>query len=250
MPLPSNSLSPIPLHPTSIHLSLLLPPPLSPSNLHISGLLHGALEELAARPLPHPLWPVHLDDVEQGLDGAAQVHDGEDAGRHLAPELGQGVVGEEGDEGHGGQVVHDDDGQDGQHHLEGLLLHRVHDLLPGHGATQHPHHGDVAEDHESEAEEDEAAEELVDAHYPQQALGQGVGDDHAPRQQGDADADLVVTDAGEEDGVDHGHVAIQADAHLGRERETGAMPSSKRDEVDVAPTLRAGPRLCLSLKPS
>lgn len=60
---------------------------------------------------------IHLRDVEERLNAAAQIHDGEHADADLAAERHERVVRHEGHESHGGQVVDHDDGQDDQHHL-------------------------------------------------------------------------------------------------------------------------------------
>lgn len=168
-------------------------------------------ETPSAAPALHAL---HLGDVEERLDAAAQIHDGEHADADLAAEHDERVVRHEGHESHGRQVVGHDDGQDDQHHLEGLLLHRVHLLLPRHRAPEDPDDGDVAEDHDREGEEDDAAEDLVDAHDSQGALGEAVSQDEAPDHHGNANPDLIVSNTGEENRVDHCYVAVQADTHL------------------------------------
>lgn len=75
---------------------------------------------------------LHLGDVEERLNAAAQIHDGEHADADLAAECHKRIVRYEGHESHGRQVVGHDDGQDDQHHLEGLLLYWVHLFLSHH----------------------------------------------------------------------------------------------------------------------
>ena len=162
----------------------------------------------------HALHSLHLGDVEEGLDAAAQIHDGEHADADLAAEHNERVVRHEGHESHRRQVVGHDDGQDDQHHLEGLLLHRVHLLLSHHGTPEDPDDGDVAEDHYRKGKEDDTAEDLVDAHNSQDALGEAVSQDEAPDHHGNANPDLIVSNTSEEHWVDHCHVAVQADTHL------------------------------------
>lgn len=157
---------------------------------------------------------LHLGDVEERLDAAAQIHDGEHADADLAAERHKRVVRHEGHEGHGRQVVDHDDGQDDQHHLEGLPLDRVHLFLSRHWTPQDPDDRDVAEHHDREGEEDDTAEHLVDAHDSQEALGEAVSQDEAPDEHRNANADPIVPNMGEQYRVDHRHVTIQTDAHL------------------------------------
>ena len=164
---------------------------------------------------------VHLGDVEERLDAAAQIHDGEHADADLAAELHKRVVGHKGHERHGGQVVRHNDGQDDQHHLEGLFLHWVHLLLSRHRAAEDPDDGDVAEDHDCKGKENDTAEDLVDAHDSQDTLGEAVSQDEAPDHHRDADADLVVSDTGEQYGVNHGYVPVEADTHLQQQTREG-----------------------------
>ena len=154
----------------------------APSDLDVLRRLHGCPPAAAAAVALH----VHLGDVEQGFEGAAHVHEGEDAGGHLAAELREGEIGYEGQQGHGRQVVEHDDAQDDQHHLEGFLLHGVHLLLACHRAPQCPDDGDVAEQHDDERGEDEATENLDGAHHVHHALGDAVAQNQAPARQGNA----------------------------------------------------------------
>lgn len=179
--------------------------------------LHLGITRLPKNPPPAApaVHALHLCDVEERLNAAAQVHDGEHADADLAAKLHKRVVRHKGHEGHGRQVVGHDDGQDDQHHPKGLLLNWVHLLLSRHTAAENPDDRDVAEDHDGEGEEDDAAEDLVDAHDSQGALGEAIGQDETPDHHRNANADLVVTDTLEQYWVDHSHVAVQADTHLG-----------------------------------
>lgn len=174
----------------------------------------------AAAPAAPSTREVHLGEVEEGLDAAAQVHDGEDADADLAVELHKGVVGGEGHEGHRRQVVDHDDGQDGEHHLEGLLLDWVPHAAARRRSSQDPHDGKVAENHDGEGEEDGAAENAVDALGSQDALAESVGQDEPPDQHGNAGADPIVPEAREQHRVDHGGVAVQTDTHLWQQMDT------------------------------
>ena len=191
---------------------------------HFSRLLLGALEAGTASQL------LHLAEVEQRLDAAAQVHDGEHRDADVAAERHEGVVSHEGHRCHGGQVVAHDDAHHDQHHLEGSLLHRVHGLLARHGLAQHPDDGQVAEDHEGKGEEDEPAEDLGGAPHAQEGLGERVGQDEPPHQRRHGRPDAVVTDAREEDGVHHGNIAVQADAG---EEEWCRVLDSVVEELEV-----------------
>lgn len=128
-------------------------------------------ENPSTAPAVHTL---HLGDIEERLNAAAQIHDGEHADADLAAERHERVVRHKGHESHRRQVVDHDDDQDDQHHLEGLLLHRVHLLLSRHRTSKDPDDGDVAEDHDCKGEEDDTAEDLVDAHDSQGALGEAI----------------------------------------------------------------------------
>lgn len=168
-------------------------------------------ETQSTAPAAHAL---HLRDVEERLNAAAQIHDGEHADADLAAERHKRVVRHKGHESHGRQVVGHDDGQNDQHHLEGLLLYRVHLLLSRHRTSKDPDDRDVAEDHDRKCEEDDTTEDLVDAHDSQGALGESVSQDEAPDHHRNANADLIVLDTSEQYWVDHSYVAVYADTHL------------------------------------
>lgn len=137
---------------------------------------------------------VHLGEVEERLDAAAQVHDGEDADADLAVELHEGVVGGKGHESHRREVVDHDDGQDGEHHLEGLLLDWVPHAV-ARPSSKDPHDGEVAENHDGEGEEDGAAENAADALGSQDALAESVDQDEPPDQHRNARTEAIVPDA-------------------------------------------------------
>lgn len=151
---------------------------------------------------------LHLGEVEERLDAAAQIHDGEDADADLAVELHKRVVRRKGHQSHRGEVVDRDDGQDGQHHLEGLLLHWVPHTIPQHCTSKDPHDGHVTENHDDEGKEDGAAKNTVDALGSKDALADSVGQDESPHHHRNACTDPIVSDSREEDWVDHGCVAI------------------------------------------
>lgn len=84
----------------------------------------------------------------------------------------------------------------------------MHLLLSRHRTSKDPDDGDVAEDHDCKGKEDDTAEDLVDAHDSQSALGEAVGQDEAPGHHRNANADFIVSDTAEQYRVDHGHVAV------------------------------------------
>lgn len=172
------------------------------SHLHNMRLLG---ETLSTAPAVHA---IHLRDVEERLNAAAQIHDREHTSAYLAAERHVGVVWRKGHESHYRQVVSHDDGQDDQHHLEGLLLHRVHLLFSHHRTSKDPDDGDVAEDHDCKGKEDDDAEDVVDAHDSQDALGEAVSQDEAPDHHRKANADLIVSNTSEQHWVNHSYVAV------------------------------------------
>lgn len=158
---------------------------------------------------------LHLCDVEQRLNAAAQIHDGVHTNADLTLKRHSRVVWRKGHERHGWQVVDHDDGQVNQHHLEGPLLHRVHHLFSRHRVAKGPDDGDVTKDHQCKRKKDDATEDAIDRHASQDALHQGVSQYEAPHHHRNPDSDFVVTDASEEHGLDHSHVAVQTNTHLG-----------------------------------
>lgn len=118
----------------------------------------------------------------------------------------------EGEERHRWEVVEDDDGQDDEDHLEGPLLHRVHLVSAGSGLPQCPQYHDVAEDHEGERRQDHRSEHLLEVDDIAHAFSGGVGECDQPDDEGQNGSVLAVLELGEGDGVDHGDVAVQADA--------------------------------------
>lgn len=124
--------------------------------------------------------PVHLGDVKYRLNGAAQVHDGEDRDADLAVQLDERVGRGKRHERHRWQIVDHDDSQKDDHHFKGFLLHRMHDLFASDTPAQHPDDRQVAEDHDEEGRQDEAAEHLGHTHCSQNAFGDRIGQDERP----------------------------------------------------------------------
>lgn len=105
-----------------------------------------------AAPTALPIHELHLGEVEEWLNAAAEIHDGEDTGADLAVELHKCVVRREGHQSHWWEVVDHDYGQDGEHHLESLLLYWVPRTISCHGTAKDPDDGNVAENHDCEGE--------------------------------------------------------------------------------------------------
>lgn len=162
-----------------------------------------------------------LGEVEHGLNAAAEVHQAKGdvvdvAAKHVRREV---VL--EGEERNRREVVEDYDGQDDEDRLEGSLLHRVHLISAGPGLPQHPQYGDVAEHHEGERRQDHRREDLLEVDDVAHAFSCGVGERDQPDDGGQDGSVLAVLELGEGDGMDHGHVAVQADA--GEEERRGVF---------------------------
>lgn len=162
-----------------------------------------------------------LGEVEHRLNAAAEVHQAESDVVNVAAKHVGGEVLLEGEERHGREVVEDDDGQDDEHHLEGSLLQRVHLVPARSGLPQRPQNGDVAEHHEGERRQDHRREDLLEVEDVAHAFRGGVSERDQPDDEGQDGAVLAVLELGEGDGVDHGHVAVQADA--GEEERRGVF---------------------------
>lgn len=169
---------------------------------------------LSARPAAPALHPLHLRDVQERLNAAAQIHDGEHADADLTEVVNKRVVRHKGHERHRWQVVHHNDAEVDQHYLEGFLFHRVHHLFSCHGAPQHPDDGNVAVHHDCESKKDDSTEDVGHAQGSQNGLGERVSQDEAPGQHGHADAGHAVSVSGENHRVNDGHVTVHTDAHL------------------------------------
>ena len=166
-------------------------------------------------------WHLFLGEVEQGLNGAAEVHQAEGHVVDVAAEHVGREVGLEGEQRHRWEVVEHYDGLDDEDHFEGPLLHRVHHVSAGPRLPQHPENGNVAVDHEGERGEDHRREDLLEVVDVAHALGGRVGQGDQPDQHGQDRSVLAVLERGEGDGVDHSHVAVQADA--GEEERRGVL---------------------------
>lgn len=153
-----------------------------------------------------------LGEVEHGLNGAAEVHQAKGEIVNIATKhVGREVVLER-EQCHGREVVEHDDGQDDEDHLEGPLLHGVLLVSAGPRLPQHPENSDVAEDHEGERRQDHRREDLLKVGNVAHAFSGGVGQSDQPDRHGQDCSVLAVLELGEGDGVDHGHVPVQADA--------------------------------------
>lgn len=153
-----------------------------------------------------------LGQIEHGLNAAAEVHQAKCDVVDVAAEHVRGEVVLEGEERNGREVVEHNDGQDDEDHLEGPLLHRMHLVPAGPGLPQRPQDGDVAEHHEGERGEYHGGEDLLEVDDVAHALGGGVAQSDEPDDEGQDGSVLAVLELGEGEGVDHGHVAVQADA--------------------------------------
>lgn len=162
-----------------------------------------------------------LREVEHRLDAAAEVHEAEDNVVNVAAEHVGGEVLLEGEQRDRREVVEDYDGQDDEDHLEGSLLHRVHLVSAGSGLPQRAQYGDVAEHHEGERRQDHRREDLLEVGDVAHAFGGGVSQRDHPDDGGQDGPVLAVLELGEGDGMDHGHVAVQADA--GEEERRGVF---------------------------
>lgn len=118
----------------------------------------------------------------------------------------------EGEQCNGREVVEDDDGQDYQDHLEGSLLHWMHHIPARPGMLQCPENRYVTKHHESKCCEDHHCEDFVKVHNVAYAFSRGVGQNNKPNQNSQHRSVLTVLELGEDDGVDHGHVSVQANA--------------------------------------
>lgn len=140
------------------------------------------------------------------------------------------------------EVVEHDYGQDDEDRPKGLLLHRMHGVLAVPRPPQGPENGHVAEHHESERREDHRREDLVKVHDVAHAFQGGVHQNDEPDKEGQDCPVVVVLECREGDGVDHSHVAVQADAGQKERRavfdavdEAQDVPggvSGEEDEVD------------------
>lgn len=175
-----------------------------------------------------------LGEVEHRLDGAADVHEAEgDVVNVAAIHVGREEH-PDGDQRQRREVVEDYDGQDEEDHLEGPLLHRVHLVSAGAGLPQRPQYRDVAEHHEGERRQDHRREDVVEVGDVAHAFGRGVGQRDQPDGGGQDGPVLAVLELGEGDGVDHSHVAVQADA--GEEEARGVFNAvEEAQDVPGAP---------------
>lgn len=172
----------------------------------------------------------HLGEVEHRLDAAAEVHEAEgDVVDVAVKHVGREVL-LEGEQRHKREVVEDYDGQDDEDHPEGPLLHRVHLVSAGSGLPQRPQYRDVAEHHEGERRQDHRREHLLEVDDVAHAFGGDVGQRDEPDDGGQDGPVLAVLELGEGDGMDHGHVAVQADAG---EEERRAVFDAVEEAQDV-----------------
>lgn len=162
-----------------------------------------------------------LGQIQHRLNAAAEVHQAEGDVMNVAHKHVGGEVVLEREERDWREVVEHYDGEDDEDHLEGPLLHRMHLVPAGPGLPQHPQDGDVAVHHEDERSEDHPREDLLEVDDVAHAFSGGVGQSDKPDDEGQDRSVLPVLELGEGDGVDHGHVAVQADA--GEEERRGVF---------------------------
>lgn len=178
------------------------------NNKHVSLLdLGGAA--LAAVEAP---WQLFLGQIEHGLNAAAEVHQAECDVMNVATKHVRREVVLEGEQGDRWEVVEHYDGQDDEDHLEGSLLHRMHLVSAGPRLPQRPQNCNVAEHHEDECCKDHRREDLLEVDNVAHAFSSGVGQSDQPDHEGQDRSVSAVLELGEGNGVDHSHVAVQADA--------------------------------------
>lgn len=119
------------------------------------------------------------------------------------------------------EVVEHYDGQDDENHLEGSLLHGMHLVSARPRLPQHPENRNVAEHHEGERHEDHRRKDFLKVDNVAHTFSSGVGQNDQPDYDGQDCSVLTVLELGEGDGVDHGHIAVQADA--GKEERRGVF---------------------------
>lgn len=195
---------------------------------HVSLLGLG----LAAPTAVEAAW-LQLGQIEHRLNAAAEVHQAKGHIVNVAAKHVRREVVLEGEQCDWREVVEHYDGQDDEDHLEGSLLHRMHLVPAGPGLPQRPQYRDVAEHHEGECCEDHRREDLLEVDNVAYAFGGSVGQSDQPDYEGQDRSVLTVLELGEGDGVDHGHVAVQADA--GEEERRGVFdPVEEAQDVPGA----------------
>lgn len=162
-----------------------------------------------------------LGQIEHRLDAAAEVHQPKGHIVNVAVEYVRREVVLEGEQCDRREIVEHYDGQDDEDHLEGPLLHGMH-LIPARPRLpQCPQYHDVAEHHEGERCEDHRSEDFLKVDNVAYAFGSSIGQRDQPDYKSQDCSVLTVLQLGEGDGVDHRHVAVQADA--GEEERRGVF---------------------------
>ena len=100
--------------------------------------------------------------------------------------------------------------------------------------AESPEDGDVAEDHEGEGGQDHDDEDLFKVGHSVHAPGHGVGQRESPHDESTGLAVPAVLQLRKDDGVAHGHVAVQADAGEEEQRAVLDAVNETQGGPDVA----------------
>lgn len=153
-----------------------------------------------------------LGQVKHRLNGAAKVHQAKGHIVNVAEKHVRREVVLEREQGNRREVVKHNDGQDDEDRPKGFLLHRMHGVSARHGLSQGPEDGYVAEHHESKHCEDHHCEDLLEVEDVAHTFSRGVNQNEEPDQKCQDCSVFEVFKISESEGVDHSHVAVQADA--------------------------------------
>lgn len=152
-------------------------------------------------------------EVDEWLDGAADVQEGVSYRLDIAGEDQGRIVILKGEQGYQREVVKDDDAQDGEHHLKSFFLHGVHLVLSRASRTlQRPQDGHVADHHPGERCQDLSCEYLLEVRQAADGFRRGVSEGEAKHDHCQANPVLNVLQLTKSDREDHSDKAIQTDA--------------------------------------